>query len=368
MSTGPIPPRGLAGVLPHVHRAVQQEPASLTPVAPMDEAGRRFLLAVPTDLPMRPVRAYAALGSAPTMEARVDLVMRELERQGAFQRSRILIGAPTGGGHINPVALELVERMSRGDIASVAIQYGNRPSMLSIHKVDDAGEMLDALARRIRDRIRAEHPAGGGPQVLVYGESLGAWASRRMLDHAADRAEQATGGPVDPLRELGIDRVAWIGTPGFSRFDDSRLGPGGMQSLTGVDELDSIDPATRRTARVWALAHHDDYVHRADLRTIWSRPEWLPKDGPNPRGVAPEQRWRPLLTFLDTIRGAATSANQAKPGNFTNHGHDYRSALPRLLRDAYGFHDIPDDELARITEQVRQSEVWIMSQKWGEQG
>jgi uncharacterized membrane protein len=365
MALKPTSDRGTSGVLPHVGSAVPQDPASLTPVGAMDEAGTRFLLTIPTDLPMRPIRAYAALGSASTAEARVELVMRELERQGAFRRKRILVGAPTGGGHINPVALELVERMARGDVASVAVQFGDRPSMLSLHKVGEAGRLLDLLSTRIRDRIRAEHPNGGGPQVLLYGESLGAWASRRMLDGAADRAERATGAAVDPLQATGIDRVVWIGTPGFSRFRDDRLGPGGVQALSGIEQLDSIDPIARRSARVWMLAHYDDYVHRADLSTIWRRPSWLPKDGSNPRGVGASERWRPLLTFLDTIRGAATSANQAQAGTFTNHGHDYRKALPRLLREAYGFGDVTDAELARITEQVRQSEVWILGQKWG---
>jgi uncharacterized membrane protein len=314
---------------------------------------------------MRPIRAYASLDSAATVERRVELVMRELERTGAFRRRRILIGAPTGGGHVNPVALELVERMAGGDVASVGIQYGTRASMLSLDKVVDASGMLDLLASRIRARILAEHPNGGGPQVLLYGESLGAWASQNMLDRSADRAERSSrGAAIDPLREAGIDRVAWIGTPGFSRFHSERLGPGGAQSLSAIEQIDSIPPAARAEARVWMLSHFDDYVHRADLSTIWRRPAWLPADGNNPDGVDPDQRWYPVLTFLDTIRGAAFSANKSRAGEFTNHGHDYRQALPKLLRAAYGFNEVTDADLARITEQVRQSEIWIMQQTW----
>jgi uncharacterized membrane protein len=364
MTTTVTASRGLSGVLPHVDRVVPQDTASLLPVTGHGEAPARFVLAAPTDLPMRPIRAYASLKSAGTVEERVDLVMRELERQGAFRRTHIFLGAPTGGGHINPVAMELVERMARGDVASVGIQYGTLPSVLSIGKVDDARDMLKLLMERIRDRIRQDHPDGGGPKVLLYGESLGGWASQGVLDGAAERAEQRTGRPADPLREMGIDKAVWIGIPGFSRFRTDRLGPGGMQAMSSIEQLDALPLSSRAQARAWELSHFDDPVHRADLATIWRRPTWLPADGNNPKGVKPQERWRPLLTFIDTALMTVRTANTEVIGAFSDHGHDYRKELPKLLREAYGFTDVTDAELARMTEQVRQSEVWIMGQEW----
>ncbi len=363
MTTPVTASRGLSGVLPHVDRVVPQDPATLLPVAGHGHAPARFVLAAPTDLPMRPIRAYASLKSADSVEARVDLVLQELERQGAFRRKHIFLGAPTGGGHINPVAMELVERMARGDVASVGIQYGTLPSVLSIGKVDDARDMLKLLMERIRDRIRRDHPNGGGPKVLLYGESLGGWASQGVLDSAAERAER-TGQPTDPLRLMGIDKAVWIGIPGFSRFHRDRLGPGGMQAISSIAELDKLPVAARTKARAWELSHFDDPVHRADLATIWRRPKWLPADGNNPKGVGKDERWRPLLTFIDTAVMTLRSANKEVIGTFTDHGHDYRKELPRLLREAFDFHDVTDAELARMTEQVRQSEVWIMGQDW----
>ncbi len=336
----------------------------MLPVTGHGEAPARFVLAAPNDLPMRPIRAYASLKAADSVEERVDLVMRELERQGAFRRKYLFLGAPTGGGHVNPIAMELVERMAKGDVASVGIQYGTLPSVLSIGKVDDARDMLRLLMTRIRDRIRAKHPGGGGPKVLLYGESLGGWASQGVLDTAAEAAERRTGRAADPLREMGIDTAVWIGIPGFSRFRSDRLGAGGMQAMSSVAELDRIDPAARARARAWELSHFDDPVHRADLATIWRRPKWLPADGRNPKGVGAEERWRPVLTFFDTIYRTLASANKEVIGQFTDHGHDYRKELPKLLRAAFGFTDVTDAELARMTEQVRQSEVWIMSQEW----
>ncbi|MCB0878170.1 MAG: alpha/beta-hydrolase family protein [Thermoleophilia bacterium] len=365
MAPKPAPVRGVAGVLPHVARVVPQDPATASPVVGMGEAGARFVGAVPLDLPKRPIRAYAALASAPTVEGRVELVMRELERTGAFDRRFLVIGAPTGGGHVNPVALELIERMAGGDVASVAIQFGTLPSVLSFGKVDDERGMLELLMRRIRDRIRSQHPHGGGPKVVLYGESLGGWASQGALEEAAAKAQRQSGRPVDPLRNLGVDTAVWIGIPGFSRFQRDQLGNGGMQVLHGIDALTKLDPAQRSTARAWELSHYDDPVHRADLATIWRRPDWLPADGNNPHGVDPSQRWKPLLTFFDTMKMVFTTANKERAGVFTDHGHDYRKELPQLLRTALGFDGtVSDAQLARITEQVRQSEVWIMQQKW----
>jgi uncharacterized membrane protein len=353
-----------SGELPHTSAVTPQDQATLLPVTGHGEAAARFVLPKPTDLPKDPIRVYASLQSAPTPKERVDLALRELDRQGAFQRANIFVGVPTGGGHINPVTLELVERMAKGDVASVGIQYGTAPSVLSIGKVDDARDLTVRLLLGIRNRIRQEHPNGGGPRVLLYGESLGGWASQSALDKIADHFEQERRGPVDAFDVAGVDRAAWVGIPGFSRFRADRLGEGGMQAVDAAKQIASIPADSRARARAWDLSHNDDPVHRADLATILHRPKWLPKGGPNPEGVGAEERWRPLLTFVDTVKRSLQSANTEVIGQFGDHGHDYRAELPTLLRQAYGFTDVSDADLARMTEQVRQSEVWIMAQKW----
>jgi hypothetical protein len=356
--------RGHWGQLPHVQEISPEDPATLCRAQGLGEAGARFVLTKPRDLPMTPVRVYAALGAAPTPEARVELAMQELERQGAFRRANIFVGVATGGGHVNPVTLELVERMAKGNIASVAIQYGTRPSILSVDKVDDARDLTAMLLTRIRDRIRREHPNGGGPRVLLYGESLGGWASQNALERAAEQQERATGQQTDPLRALGVDRAAWIGVPGFSRFKGDRLGAGGMQALNAVDDLARLAPGDATRARAWDYSHLDDPVHRADLSLFWKRPAWLSKDGPNPHGVDPNEHFQPIMTALRTAWSAIRSAGSERPGIHLDDGHDYRGALPRLLRAAYGFSGVSDADLALMTEQTRQSELWIMRQKW----
>jgi hypothetical protein len=137
-----------------------------------------------------------------------------------------------------------------------------------------------------------------------------------------------------------------------------------MHSLTAVGQLASLHPGDATRARAWDLSHLDDPVHRASLSLFWKRPAWLPKDGANPPGVGPDEHFRPVLTALSTAWMAFRSAGKERPGIHEDHGHDYRKELPKLLRAAYGFFDVTDTQLAQMTVQVRQSEVWIMDQEW----
>src|SRR5207244_5300397 len=97
-----------------------------------------------------PVRAFAGLASAPTVDSRVDRVMQDLERLGAFERSVICIASPTGSGYVNYVAVESLEYLTRGDCATVALQYSLRPSFLSLDRVpvgrDQNRALLHALS------------------------------------------------------------------------------------------------------------------------------------------------------------------------------------------------------------------------------
>ena len=66
-----------------------------------------------------PIRVYVGLGSADTEEGRVALVLDELERTGAFERSWMLVDSPTGTGYVNYAAVNALELLARGDCATV---------------------------------------------------------------------------------------------------------------------------------------------------------------------------------------------------------------------------------------------------------
>ena len=88
-----------------------------------------------------PIRVFVGLESAATETDRVALALAELERTGAFDRELLMVISPTGTGYVNYVAVETAAYLTRGNIASVTMQYSLRPSPLSLDRVaeGDAG-------------------------------------------------------------------------------------------------------------------------------------------------------------------------------------------------------------------------------------
>jgi hypothetical protein len=151
---------------------------------------------------MDAVRIYVGVQSAETVEERVALAINELHRTGAFDRSLLIVGSPAGTGYFNYIPVEAAEYLARGDVASVAIQYGSLPSMLSVGRIPLAIEQHGALLRAINDALEQRDPSDR-PRVVLYGESLGAQTSQGCF----------VGGGTDILDELHVDRGLWAGTP-----------------------------------------------------------------------------------------------------------------------------------------------------------
>ncbi len=81
----------------------------------------RGIAAVTGGPALDPLRVYVGTGSAGTIPERVTLAVAELERRGGFARSAVLVVVPTGSGWVNPAAVESLEHLARGDLATVAI-------------------------------------------------------------------------------------------------------------------------------------------------------------------------------------------------------------------------------------------------------
>lgn len=60
------------------------------------------------------------------------LALAELKRAGGFDKSMLVIVTPTGTGWIDPAAIDAVEYLQNGDVASVAMQYSYLSSPLSL--------------------------------------------------------------------------------------------------------------------------------------------------------------------------------------------------------------------------------------------
>ncbi len=298
-----------------------------------------------------PIRVFVSLDSAPTEDARVALAVAELERTGAFERSLLMVVSPTGTGYVNYVAVEAAEYLARGDVASVTLQYSERPSVMSLDRVWEGRRQNRALLDAIGDRLQRTAP-GRRPRVVLFGESLGAHTSQDAFLHEGTRG----------LQEAGVDRALWIGTPYASGWKREVLGPARADvdpSLVGVfndfGQVEALDPEARSRLRYVMITHDNDAVAKFGLDLLVQAPEWLGDPTLRPATVPRSEGYSSPETFLITLADMKNSANVV-PGDFEAKGHDYRADLARFVREVYAL-DATAAQMERIEAALRRAEL-----------
>jgi uncharacterized membrane protein len=234
-----------------------------------------------------PVRVYVGQDAAPSAARRAELAVRELERTGGFRRAAVLINVPTGSGWVNPAAAAALEYLYGGDVATVVTQYASSPSWIAYLR---GGEGVQSSTRALTEAIRTRLdriPAGQRPQLLVYGESLGAWGG---------------------LRAYGDDQGV-----GIARRTDGALWAGVPGSRPGHSPSDTH-----------TLVHPDDPV------PAWSLPLMLTAS------TAWPARWLPVVSFWQAT-GDVIGATLVPSG----HGHRYGSELVEAWRPLISTADVP---------------------------
>ena len=322
-------------------------------VVALDELGRegaRFVGSVSTADDIRqvtgqepvatPVRVFVGVDAASTPEQRVGLAMTELRRTGAFDRAHLLVQSPAGSGYANSFPVDVLEVLTRGDSAAVAVGYGLLPSFLSMGKVEIAAH----TQRLLLDAIRAElQTRESRPRLLLYGESLGA-----KVQEAA-----VPGGPAD-LDHYGVAAALWVGTPGGEQADIFHaLCVGESYTVDRPEQLPEQMPSPR--PRVWFLEHDGDPVVRFRPKLLLNRPAWLPTDGSRGRNVPEDMGWKPGITFAQAFVDTMFATN-VKPGLFESRGHDYRADLGAVVPTAFGL-PADDDTAVRLEAFLRAKEI-----------
>ncbi|VEG57857.1 transmembrane protein [Mycolicibacterium aurum] len=268
-----------------------------------------------------PIRVYVGLQTADTDEARMAVLLSELERTGAFDREVLVIAPTTGTGWINPIASRSLEMMYNGDTAIVGSQYSYLPSWISFlgdqQKSMDAGRMLiDA----VHDRwVRL--PPDRRPRLLLYGESLGSMAGQGAFDWLPD------------ISRMGFSSVLWVGPPNASplwrgitvrrdpgtpevepRYDNGRTVRFSQGNDAAQIAEDSAPPW--EGSRVLFLQHSSDPIVWWSQDLLFSRPDWLSE--PPGRDRTASMRWYPIITFWQVAADMTNAASA--PGG---HGHNY---------------------------------------------
>jgi uncharacterized membrane protein len=329
-----------AYAVPPVSELVSGSEASLSPFRHLGLQGRRYVTDVVSPALIEevmgepakaaPIRVYVGYNSNPIYSmGRTEIAMEELERTGAFDRSYLLLVSPTGTGWVDQTMIETAEFLTRGDIATCVVQYGRFPSFLSVQKVALGRQQFRALSWSVRNRL-AGMPEDRRPKVLVFGESLGAWASSDVVMYQG----------IDGFDHYGIDKALWVGLPGLAKWSrngmaagQSDLVPeGSVRVFDQPSEMEALTAAERRKLRAVIVSHHNDPIAQMSTDTLIQEPDWL--KGERGRNVPEDMEWFPFGTFLQ-VGVDAMNAMVTVPGKFGSFGHDYRADMSVAVSTAF---------------------------------
>ena len=276
----------------------------------LGRAGREFISSGPTrdDISafsgreaLEPVRVYVGLRSADTPQLRAKLALEELKRVGGFERSMLVVVTPTGTGWVDPAAMDSVEYLHDGAVASVALQYSYLASWLYL--LAEPGYGAD-VARALFKEIYGYWitlPKDSRPKLYLHGISLGATNSEQSTDLIEVMGDPFAG-------------ALWSGPPYSSklwRWLTDRRNPGSPAWLPRFRDGSFVrfmnqhgeadDPAAGPSAawgpmRVVYLQYASDPATFFDYRSLYREPDWmLAPRGPD---VSPQLRWYPVVTLL----------------------------------------------------------------------
>ncbi|WP_338764964.1 alpha/beta-hydrolase family protein [Nocardia vulneris] len=236
--------------------------------------GRKFV----SGSPAGPIRVYVGVESAPSLESRVALAVRELERSGAFERSHLVLMVPTGSGWIDKNAVRGFEERFGSDVALVGLQYSFAPSWVTfVFGRDQAVTAARALFTAVEDRIRTlDHK----PRLYLYGQSLGAFGGSSVFADDADQDRRTCA-------------ALWAGPPA------------GQVHRAGATVLaNSSDPVVH-----WSPA------------LLWRAPDLT-----GIRLDAPLPHWLPAVSFIQTTADLL-AALDAPAGHGHRYGPDQGTAM-----------------------------------------
>jgi len=268
--------------------------------------GRHFITSGPTrdqigaflNSPAKdPIRVYVGLNSADSAEARASLALAELKRQGAFERSSLIIVVPTGTGWVDPEALDTVEYLLRGDVASVAIQYSYLSSWLSLMVEPEYGsDTARALFREIYGYWRTL-PRDHRPKLYLHGLSLGALNSQSSVNlfEVFDDPFQGALWSGPPFASATWSYLTANRNPGspawLPQFRD-----GSMIRFSNQWTSATTAGAAWGPVRIVFLQYASDPVTFFDWRALYREPDWMKgQRGPD---VSPHFQWFPIVTAL----------------------------------------------------------------------
>lgn len=265
---------------------------------------------------LQPIRVYAGLAQADTPQRRADIALAELKRLGGFDRKILIVAMPTGTGWLDPGAVDTVEYMHGGDIATIAVQYSYLQSPLALILETRSGlDQARALISTVHSYWKTL-PADARPRLYIHGLSLGAWSSMYGTDLFA-------------LLDDPISGALWAGPPfpseiwnsiNAERDPDSpyvrpTIGDGRLVRYASHTQ-DAGGPEGWGAMRLVFLQYSSDPIVFYEAASLFRAPEWMIE--PAGEDVSPDMKFVPIVTQFQLVVDMAL-ANSAPDG----HGHAY---------------------------------------------
>lgn len=326
--------------------------ASLVRWQDLGRMGRSYIASGPTAADIgqltgkpakEPIRVYVGLQSGDTPQQRAKLALEELKRAGGFERSTLVIVTPTGTGWVDEQAIDPIEFLHNGDVASVSAQYSYLASWLSLLVEPGYGaEQSRALFSEIYGYWHTL-PRDTRPKLYLFGLSLGALStelSNELFEVLGDPYQGAllSGPPFASRIWHSITDDRNPGSPEWlPEFRD-----GSYVRFTAQKNALDIPGAQWGPLRLVYLQYASDPITFYETHALYSEPDWMK----TPRGpdVSPELRWYPVVTFLQLTLDLAM-ATTAPMG----YGHVYAAEhyIDAWMQVA-DIKDVSPDEIARL--------------------
>ena len=245
----------------------------------------------------KPIRIYAGLNSAESIDERARLVLAEMKRVGAFERSLLVVVTPTGTGWIDPAAADPFEALHSGDTAIVGMQYSYLMSPLALLvEPDQAPESAKALVNTVYEHWR-QLPPEARPKLYLHGLSLGSYGSENALSPMTMIDDPINGalwsGPTfgnphwsELTNNRNSDSPAWL----------PRIGDGRTARFTNQINALGIPGSSWSRTRLIFLQYPSDPITFFEVAAAFRPSEWMV--GKRAPDVLPSFTWYPLITML----------------------------------------------------------------------
>ncbi len=267
---------------------------------------------------LQPIRVYAGLKSADTLQERADLVLEELKRTGAFERDVLVVATTTGTGFLVPDAMDPLEYLYNGNSAIVGVQYSYLPSWISL--LADQ-EITAETSRVVFDTIHAYWASlteTSRPEIYLFGLSLGSFGVESILTSINIINE-----PVDGALMTGPPFVNGLWND-LTNDRDPRSAPwqpiyqnGRTVRFTATPNALSVLTGEWDDTKVIYVQHASDPVSFFSPDLALTEPDWL-KDGQRGPDVSSGMIWFPIITMWQVGVDLPVAGNVP-----AGHGHLY---------------------------------------------